>query len=204
MGDGYEAQGYWYTDDEGNQLVGYEPSHSFTSALDIESSIDNEPEPGTIVIKSSGGYSIYPYEKESYIEARMRAALELIGIDYVRQSEYQHEDGYLCHADFAITRGRHLVIEMNGDDVHCFPGKYPATYKNKFGRLAAEVWAEDAARTRSLNKLGYNNVLTIWWHETVGRLLPESFARVMYEHTSFTYLQGSFTQSFFCNCGAGT
>ena len=78
-------------------------------------------------------------------------------------------NGYQCDILIPIQRGieREIIIECDGDFIHCNPAKYPPDYirfPNGDRRTAKMIWEKDEERTRQLKEKGYI-VIRLWENE---------------------------------------
>lgn len=99
---------------------------------------------------SRGGY-------ESSIEKRVQHCLVELDINFVKHF-------HAWHYNYDLLVEGTLLIEIQGDMWHAFPGKYKATDLIMGKLLASDIWKKDAKKKKVAEENGYR-VIYIWEHE---------------------------------------
>lgn len=123
------------------------------------------PKPETIQkLKDKRAKLILP-TKDTSIEIKIQNFLKQLGIDFFTHQYMKIEHGYQC--DILIP-SMNLVIECDGDFIHCNPTKYSPDFvrfpSSKHNQPASVVWELDDTRTKELIQQGFR-VLRLWENE---------------------------------------
>lgn len=101
--------------------------------------------------------------KDTKIEVKIQNFLIQLQIEFFTHYWMHIEHGYQC--DIFIP-GLNLIIECDGDFMHCNPKYYPEPNfirfpKGRDKRTAKDLWKIDAIRTEELKEKGYR-VIRLW------------------------------------------
>ena len=117
--------------------------------------------------------------KDSSIEVKIQTFLKELIIEFVPHrymTEIEH--GYQCDV---FIPSINLVIECDGDFMHCNPSQYPPNFirfpNSKDNQQAHLIWARDKMRTNELHEAGYK-VLRLWEHE-IKKLKMEDLGNIL-------------------------
>jgi very-short-patch-repair endonuclease len=101
--------------------------------------------------------------RDTLIELKIQNFLRILGIEYITHF-YVKEIENAYQSDIFIPSMK-LIIECDGDFIHCNPEKYPADFvrypKGKKIITAKEIWEKDKIRTNQLIEAGYK-VIRLW------------------------------------------
>lgn len=111
--------------------------------------------------------------KNSKPEVKIQEFCKNLKLDFFTHQYMKITNGYEC--DILIP-SLNLVIECDGDFIHCNPQKYSENYirfpKSGDRRTAKMIWEIDKIRTEQLREKGYN-VLRLWQSEINNLTLPQ-------------------------------
>lgn len=93
-------------------------------------------------------------------EMRVRHCLVELGIDFVANK-------HLWHYNYDMVFGN-IIIEVQGDMWHAWPGKYKSTDLIMGKLLAQDLWDKDAKKKRVANENGFR-LIAIWEHDINSR-----------------------------------
>ncbi len=103
--------------------------------------------------------------KDSSIEVKIQNFLKKLRIEFFTHQYIKIPHGYQC--DILIP-AMNLVIECDGDFIHCNPAKYPPNFvrypNSKSNQPAYVIWERDKIRTKELIEKGFK-VLRLWGSE---------------------------------------
>lgn len=99
---------------------------------------------------SRGGY-------ESSIEKRVQHCLVNMDINFIKHF-------HRWHYNYDLLINDKVIIEIQGDMWHAFPGKYKATDLIMGKLLAADIWKKDEKKKKIAEENGYK-IAYIWEHE---------------------------------------
>ena len=116
-------------------------------------------------IKIARAKQILPF-KDTKIEIKIQNFLKLLGIEFfTHQYMKQIKHAYQCDV---LIPAMNLVIECDGDFIHCNPIKYSSNFvrypNSKNNQPAHVIWERDKIRTKELIEKGYK-VLRLWESE---------------------------------------
>ncbi len=115
-------------------------------------------------IKKRRANQVLPF-KDSSIEIKIQNFLKSLGIEFFTHQKMNIKHSYQC--DILIP-SMNLVIECDGDFIHCNPAKYPSNFvrfpNSKNNQPAYVVWDRDKIRTKELLQKGFE-VLRLWEFE---------------------------------------
>ncbi len=116
------------------------------------------------VIKEKRANQILPFTSSQ--EIKIQNFLKTLGIEFfTHQYMKQIKHSYQC--DILIP-SMNLIIECDGDFIHCNPTKYPPNFvrypSEKKIITAKEIWERDRLRTKELIQKGFE-VLRLWEFE---------------------------------------
>jgi len=115
-------------------------------------------------------------KKDSSIEVKIQNFLKQLGIEFFTHQYMKIKHGYQC--DILIP-SMNLVIECDGDFIHCNPAIYPADFRRfpntKGDKPASVIWERDHMRTSELLSDGFK-VLRLWGSE-IKRMELNDFRR---------------------------
>ncbi len=113
------------------------------------------------ITKERRAKQVFPM-KDTKIEVKIQSFLKRLGIEFFTHQYMKIEHGYQC--DILIP-SMNLVIECDGDFIHCNPIKYPSNFVRypsaKKVITAQEIWDRDKIRTEELVEKGFR-VLRLW------------------------------------------
>lgn len=102
---------------------------------------------------------------DTLIEVKIQDFLIQLQIEYLAHKHMDIKHGYRC--DIYIP-SMSLVIECDGDFIHCNPNKYPSDYVRfptaKKIITAQNIWDKDKIRTQELQEKGFR-VIRLWGSE---------------------------------------
>lgn len=103
--------------------------------------------------------------KDSSQEVKIQNFLKSLGIEFFTHQYMKIPHAYQC--DILIPP-MNLIIECDGDFIHCNPAKYPPNFvrypNSKCNQPAHVIWERDKIRTKELIKKGFK-VLRLWEFE---------------------------------------
>jgi very-short-patch-repair endonuclease/predicted DNA-binding protein YlxM (UPF0122 family) len=115
-------------------------------------------------IKEARAKQILPI-KDTSIEVKIQNFLKQLNIEFFTHQYMRITNGYQC--DILIP-SKNLVIECDGDFIHCNPKIYSADFvrfpNGNDKRRAKDVWEMDNKRTKELEEKGYR-VIRLWENE---------------------------------------
>ncbi len=120
-------------------------------------------------VKKSRAKQKFPM-KDSSIEVKIQDFLTTLRIEFVTHKYINIKNSYQCDIFIPIQKGilKEMIIECDGDFIHCNPIKYPPNYirfpNASDNKTAKEIWEIDHKRTKQLIKKGFR-VLRIWGSE---------------------------------------
>ncbi len=116
-------------------------------------------------IKEERANQIFP-KKDSSIEVKIQNFLKQLRIEFfTHQYISQIKHSYQCDILIPIMN---LIIECDGDFIHCNPAKYPSDFvrfpNSENNQPAYVIWKRDKIRTKELIEKGFK-VLRLWEFE---------------------------------------
>ena len=120
-------------------------------------------------LKKSRAKQILPF-KDSSIEIKIQDFLMTLQIEFLTHKYMNIKNSYQCDIFIPVQIGipQKIVIECDGDFIHCNPDMYKENYErfpnSKKKKPAKEIWKIDEARTKQLIEKGFR-VIRLWEHE---------------------------------------
>ncbi len=143
----------------------YSPSTEFKKGLiPWSNGLTKETDERVMKIAQKRAKQILP-TKDTKIEVKIQNFLKTLGIEFFTHQYMKIEHGYQC--DILIPY-LNLVIECDGDFIHCNPEKYSPNFvrfpNSKCNQPAYVIWERDRLRTEELIEKGFK-VLRLWEFE---------------------------------------
>lgn len=124
------------------------------------------------------------YKRSSFIEVIIQDFCYFMKLNFLANHYMQIEDGYDCDILIPIQQGikKPIVIECDGDFIHCNPKFYAEDYirftNSLDKRTAKDIWEKDKKRTEQLEAKGY--IVIRLWEEDIRKMSLEDFRNVLY------------------------
>jgi very-short-patch-repair endonuclease len=152
--------------------------YSDASRKRMSESHKNPPEELRVRLRQIRLTRIFPL-KDTKIEVKIQNFLSMLDIGFVKHKVMDILHCYQCDV---FVPSLNLVIECDGDFIHCNPYKYSADFvrfpSRKPNLMAKDIWQRDKVRTNELIEKGFS-VMRLWEHE-IERMSVSEFKAKLY------------------------